>query len=145
MSVCPCIHHFQKRAVTFYSLDRPQGNFQGLLNWLQVTFGWVTRTPGPSRSGPDPRKRVSAKYISSEGFEAGGLCHTFSESEQQGNQKVLEPNFAFWSTARENGAGRRNKILEFQYFFIKGTAGSFQQKCARSPSIKIRFKMHDID
>ena len=52
-SVCPSP---RKSAVTFDPLDGSARNFQGLLNSLQVIFGQVTRTPGPSGSGPDPKK-----------------------------------------------------------------------------------------
>ena len=69
----------KKSALTFDSVDGPAQNFQGLLNSLQVIFGWVTRTQGPSGRAWTPQKGVSAKSISSQGFGAGGSCHTFSE------------------------------------------------------------------
>ena len=46
----------QKSAVTFDSLDGHAQDFHGPLNSAQVIFGRVTRTPGPSGSGQDPKK-----------------------------------------------------------------------------------------
>ena len=84
-SVCPCVRvSLQKSAVTFK--DGSAQNFQGLLYSSQVIFG---RVPwGPRGQARTLKKRVFAKSISSGGFGAGGSCHIFLESEQQGKQNV---------------------------------------------------------
>ena len=77
-----------------------QPNF--LLNSSHVIFGRVTRTPGPSGSGPHPEKGGFCQIYLLRGFWGRGLCCIFSESGQ------WERNFEFWPTARENGAGRQS-------------------------------------
>ena len=107
----------RKSAVTFEPLDGSARNFQVPLNSSQLIFGRVTRTP---------KKRVSAKSISSRGFGAGGSCRTFSESGQRGKQNVGSGILSFGprpeKTVPENGAGRgANKNFGISTLFIKGT------------------------
>ena len=124
LSVCLSL---RKSDITFDLLDGCEQNFQGPLNSSQVIFGLVTQSPGPSGSGPDPKK--------------GGLCqiyllwmfwgrwvvsHLFGIRIMR-RTKLWEHNFNFGPMAQENGAERRGwlggqtKFLEFQYFFMKGT------------------------
>ena len=73
-----------------------QPNFKGLLNSLQVIFGWVTRTPGPLGSGTDPEK--------------GGFCHIY-----------LLPEFWGWGVMLHLfgiGTTRANKMLGAEFWFL---------------------------
>ena len=90
-------------------------NFQGHLKCSQVIFERL------SHQGRAPQKGVSAKSISSQGFRAGGSCHTFSESGGLGEKNVgsgiliFGPQFE--KTGPESMAGWGfTKILEFQHF-----------------------------
>ena len=134
VSVCLCVcPSLRKSAVTFEPLDESAQNFQGPLYSSQLIFVRVTRTPGPAGSGRGPRgqagtpkKRVSAKSISSGGVGAGGSCRTFSESGQRGEQNVGSGIFSFGprleKTGPEGGAGREaDQNFGISIFLIKGT------------------------
>ena len=102
-SVCPC----KNSAVTFDSLDGPARNFQGPLNSAQVIFGRVTRTPGPSGSGPDPQKGGFCQIYHLSGFWGRGvMSHLFQIGTTWRTKQRWEQNFDFLPTAQDNGAGR---------------------------------------
>ena len=61
----------QKSYITFFPVDLLAPNFQGHLNSLQLVFWCVTWTPGPSGSGPDP-KRVFLPNLSPPGVLVQG-------------------------------------------------------------------------
>ena len=46
LHLCVCALQL-KRAITFDSLGKPLRNFQGLIYFLHVPFGWVIWIPGP--------------------------------------------------------------------------------------------------
>ena len=89
--VCPCVQRLsaRKSAVTFDSLNGSVQNFQGLLNSSQVIFGQVTRTPGPSVSGPDPRKRRFLPNLSPLGvLGQGGRVTPFRNRDGEANKTL---------------------------------------------------------
>ena len=124
MSLYVCVSPLQSQ-LTFDMLVGSARNFQGLLNSSQVIFGRVTRTPGPLGSGPDPKKRVSAESISSEGFGVGGSCLTFTETGRQGEQNVGSGILIFGLLPEKTGPESRscrgaNQNFGILTFFIKG-------------------------
>ena len=111
-SVSPSL---RKIVITFDSLDRPAWNFLWPLNSSQVIFGSEIWTMGPLRSGPNPKKVVSAKFISSRGFGAWTFCHTFTQTAQGCKQ-----NDGSWILIFGSRPLGTTKILEFQHFSWKG-------------------------
>ena len=81
----------------------------------------VTQTSCEYFSGPNPKKGVSAKSISSLGYEVRGSCYTFSESGPQG-KNVGRGILNFTQGPRticEKGmaGGPGGKLLGFSTFF----------------------------
>ena len=127
LCICPSVGLSpRKSAVTFEPGDGSARNFQGRPHSSQVIFGRDQQ--GQART---PKNGVSAKSISSQGFEARGSYHTFSESRQQGEKNVGSGILNFGPQPEKMGP-----ILELGLFFIKGTPadlghGSIQVLCVR--------------
>ena len=72
-------------------------NFQGQLYYLQVIFGQVVWTLGPSGTGRHPQKGLFCQiYPSSQGFGAVGLWLFGNRTMRQ---KMLQGEFLFLATA----------------------------------------------
>ena len=101
VSMCPCVQVIvrpsvtAKSAVTYESLDRPARNFQGPLNSLQVIFGWVIWTPGPSGSGPDPEKGGFCQFYLLLGFWSREVVSYLFRIGTTRQTKCLKRNFDF--------------------------------------------------
>ena len=115
-SVSPSL---RKIVITFDSLDRPAWNFLWPVNSSQVIFGSEIWTPGPLRSGPSPKKVVSAKSISSRGFGAWRFCHTFTQTAQGRKQNDGSGILILIFGSRPQGD---NQNFGVSTFFMKGTA-----------------------
>ena len=134
-SVGPSVHASvpAKKFRNFWRFERIGAKFSGPLNSSQVTFGRVNWTQGLWGSGPEPKKGVSAKTISSEDFGAGWSCCTFSELGQRGKKNVGSRILIFGTgpekTGPEGGAGLGYpKFLNFDIFYqsnspLKTSAG----------------------
>ena len=118
LGVCPS----KKSALTFDSVDGPAQNFQGLLNSLQVIFGWVTRTQEPSGSGLDPQKGGFCQIYLLPGFWGRWVVSHLFRIGTMRQTKLWKLNFDLLPTALENGVRMRawpwgrSKILGFQHF-----------------------------
>ena len=123
----------QKSAVTFYSLDRSAQNFWGPLKSLQVIFGRVTQTLGPSGSGWDPKTRGYCQTYLLPGFWAGGSCHNFSESGQLGKPNVKSRNLIFCPPPEKMGpegwAGLGAIYLLLRILSSRDWFNSYWQSC----------------
>ena len=97
----------RKSALTFEGGNGSARNFQGPPNSLQVIFGGVTRTPGPSGSGPDPEKWGLRQIYLLRGFEAGGVVSYLFGIGRTTPTKCWERNFDFRPSAKNNGASGR--------------------------------------
>ena len=112
----------QKSAPTFDSVDGPAQNFQCLLNSLQVIFGWVTRTQGPSGLGLDPQKGGFCQIYLLPGFWGRWVVSHLFRIGTMRQTKLWKLNFDLLPTAQENGVRMRawpwggSKILGFQHF-----------------------------
>ena len=109
-----------KSVITFGSLDKSPQNFQHPLNSLQVIFGQVIWTQGPQGQAPTSKSGFCAKSISSQGFGAGGWCHTFSEKVDAAKNVQIQ-FFIFGPRPKKmglaGGAGQWDaKILKFEFF-----------------------------
>ena len=104
--VCPSVHKSpRKSAVTLDSLAGPARNFQGLLNSLQVIFGWVTRTPGPRGQARTPKKFVLPNLSPPRVWGQGGSVTPFQNRDNEVN-KTLRAEF--WVLA--HGPRKRGQI-----------------------------------
>ena len=109
-------------SITFFPVDWSAQNFQGHLNSLQVIFWWVTWTPGPSGSGPDPEKWVLREIYLLPGFSSEGVVSYLFGICTTRQKKCWERNFDFLPRARENGAerpgwpARRQTFWNFDFF-----------------------------
>ena len=58
-------------------MDQFEQNFQGLLGWSQVTFGWVVLLPSPHRVGLGLHLGLFPEILQVHGFWGywGLLCH----------------------------------------------------------------------
>ena len=122
-SMCPCVRPCvslspQKSAVTFEPLDRLARNFQGPLTSSLVIFGQVTRTPGPSVSGPDPEKGGFCQiYLLRGGLGQGGRVTPFRNWDD-----ILSFGLRPEKTGPEGGTGRgADQNFGNLIIFIKGT------------------------
>ena len=119
MCVCPsvCLWLLQSQ-ITLDPMARLRSNFQGPLNSFQVIFGRVIWTQRPST-------------ISSQGFGAWRLCHTFSGRVGQGQTNVGSGILIFSPQPKkrelEGGAGKGwFKCFGILTFFIKGTTSKIR-------------------
>ena len=110
VSVCLCVCASpRKSALTFEGGDGSARNFQGPPNSSQVIFGRVTRTPGPSGSGPDPEKWGLRQIYLLRGFVAGEVVSYLFGIGRTRLAKCWERNFDFRPSAEINGAGGRGR------------------------------------
>jgi len=102
-----CAHlSLRKRSIIFDLSNGLEQNFQGHLNSLQVIFGWVIWTPGPSGLGPNLEKWTLRQIYLLLGFWSSGVgLHLFGIQRTR-PKKCWERNFDFLPTAKNNGAGR---------------------------------------
>ena len=92
-SVCLCdcpsgCLPLRKSAITFDPLEGSARNFQGSLTSSQVIFGRVTWTPGPSGSGPGPKKGVSAPLSPPGVLEQEGRFKPFRKRDDEANKML---------------------------------------------------------
>ena len=81
--LCVCLSmrpSHRKSWITFERLNGFRWNFNVLLRWSGVTFGWVIRLPSPSQGGPSLQPVLSLKWNRSVVVGATRLCHTILES-----------------------------------------------------------------
>ena len=112
---------------------RLMSNFQGQPNSLQVIFGQAFWTPGPSGSGPDPKKWVFCQIYLLPGFWGRGVVlHLFgigTTRQKNVGSGILIFGPRHEKTGPEGGAGGRgDQNFGISIFFVKRTPPKIRRR-----------------